>query len=131
MPSHSIQSEANSRGARMLRSALGTAIAGYLEDEAIIEVMLNPDGRLWIDRLSSGLIDTGKTLRSGWRAHCSPVAHPRRCGGACRGATASAELPGTGERFEGLLPPVVAAPAFAIRNQRSRCLPSTITSPKS
>src|SRR3546814_19045419 len=27
----------------------------------------------------------------------------------------SAELPGTGERFEGLLPPVVAAPAFAIR----------------
>jgi type IV secretion system protein TrbB len=27
----------------------------------------------------------------------------------------SAELPKTGERFEGLLPPVVAAPAFAIR----------------
>lgn len=28
---------------------------------------------------------------------------------------ASAELPENGERFEGLLPPVVAAPAFAIR----------------
>src|SRR6516165_8817769 len=27
----------------------------------------------------------------------------------------SAELPETGERFEGLIPPVVAAPAFAIR----------------
>src|SRR3546814_5060737 len=27
----------------------------------------------------------------------------------------SAELPETGERFEGILPPVVAAPAFAIR----------------
>src|SRR3546814_2479768 len=27
----------------------------------------------------------------------------------------SAELPDTGERFEGLLPPVVAAPTFAIR----------------
>lgn len=27
----------------------------------------------------------------------------------------SAELPETGERFEGLLPPVVAAPTFAIR----------------
>jgi type IV secretion system protein VirB11 len=34
----------------MLRSALGTAIAGYLEDDAIIEVMLNPDGRLWHSR---------------------------------------------------------------------------------
>jgi len=33
-------------------------------------------------------------------------------GGAPR---VSAELPETGERFEGLLPPVVAAPAFAIR----------------
>jgi MFS family permease len=33
----SFQSEANSRGARMLRSALGAAIAGYLEDDAIIE----------------------------------------------------------------------------------------------
>ena len=27
----------------------------------------------------------------------------------------SGELPGTGERFEGLIPPIVAAPAFAIR----------------
>jgi len=40
------------RGARMLRTALGPAIAGYLEDPSIVEVMLNPDGRLWIDRLS-------------------------------------------------------------------------------
>jgi Flp pilus assembly CpaF family ATPase len=30
--------------------------------DAIVEMMLNPDGRLWIDRLSSGLTDTGETL---------------------------------------------------------------------
>jgi type IV secretion system protein TrbB len=41
-----IRSEAASRGARMLRTALGPAIAAWLEDPAIIEVMLNPDGRL-------------------------------------------------------------------------------------
>jgi type IV secretion system protein VirB11 len=40
----------------------------------------------------------------------------------------SAELPETGERFEGLLPPVVAAPAFAIRKPPSPCSRSTITS---
>src|ERR1700746_4234036 len=51
---HSFQSEAISRGARMLRTAFGPAIARFLEDPAVIEVMLNPDGRLWIDRLSSG-----------------------------------------------------------------------------
>ena len=113
---HSFQSEVNLRGARMLRSALGAAIAAYLEDEAIIEVMLNPDGRLWIDRLSSGLVDTGETLSAadGERIvrlvahHVGAEVH----GGAPR---VSAELPGTGERFEGLLPPVVAAPTFAIR----------------
>lgn len=100
----------------MLRTALGPAIAGFLEDPAIVEVMLNPDGRLWIDRLSSGLTDTGKnvSLSDGERiirvvAHyVGAEVHP----GSPR---ISAELPETGERFEGLLPPVVAAPTFAIR----------------
>lgn len=100
----------------MLRSALGMAIAGYLEDESIVEVMLNPDGRLWIDRLSSGLIDTGETLSAadGERI-VRLVAH--HVGAEVHGGSprVSAELPGSGERFEGLLPPVVAAPAFAIR----------------
>ena len=110
------KSEAVLRGARMLRTALGPAIATFLEDPAIVEVMLNPDGRLWIDRLSEGLSDTGERLSpaDGERIirlvahHVGAEVHP----GAPR---VSAELPETGERFEGLLPPVVAAPAFAIR----------------
>ncbi|RXH41555.1 conjugal transfer protein TrbB [Bradyrhizobium zhanjiangense] len=116
MAIHSIHSEASSRGARMLRSALGSAIAGYLDDEAIIEVMLNPDGRLWIDRLSNGLIDTGETLSAadGERI-VRLVAHHVGAEVHAGSPRVSAELPGTGERFEGLLPPVVAAPAFAIR----------------
>jgi site-specific recombinase XerC len=56
------KSEAILRGARMLRTALGPAIARFLEDPAIVEVMLNPDGRLWVDRLSDGLSDTGERL---------------------------------------------------------------------
>ncbi len=46
----------------MLRTALGPAIAGFLEDPSIVEVMLNPDGRLWIDRLSGGLEDSGRVM---------------------------------------------------------------------
>ena len=34
------------RGARMLRTALGPAISNLLLDKSIIEVMLNPDGRI-------------------------------------------------------------------------------------
>lgn len=104
------------RGARMLRTALGPAIADFLDDPSIVEVMLNPDGRLWIDRLADGLADTGERLSpaDGERIirlvahHVGAEAHP----GAPR---VSAELPGTSERFEGLLPPVVSSPAFAIR----------------
>ncbi|RDD97815.1 P-type conjugative transfer ATPase TrbB [Paracoccus pantotrophus] len=108
--------EAIRRGARMLRTALGPAIARFLEDPAVVEVMLNPDGRLWIDRLSEGLNDTGERLSaSDGERIIRLVAHHVGAEVHARSPRVSAELPETGERFEGLLPPVVAAPAFAIR----------------
>src|SRR6185437_3298453 len=108
--------ETASRGARMLRTALGPAIASFLQDASVVEVMLNPDGRLWIDRLKGGLEDTGERLSpaDGERIvrlvahHVGAEVHPAA-------PRVSAELPETGERFEGLIPPVVAAPTFAIR----------------
>lgn len=116
MTVHPIRSEASSRGARMLRTALGPSITAWLDDAAVIEVMLNPDGRLWVDRLGEGIAETGMTLSAadGERivrlvAHHVGVEVHARC------PRVSAELPTSGERFEGLLPPVVAAPAFAIR----------------
>ena len=110
------RSEAIQRGARMLRTALGPAIAQFLEDPATVEVMLNPDGRLWIDRLSEGLSDTGERLSAadGERI-IRLVAHHVGAEVHAGSPRVSAELPETGERFEGLLPPVVVAPAFAIR----------------
>jgi len=112
----SSKTEAVTRGARMLRTALGSDITTFLEDPTIVEVMLNPDGRLWVDRLSEGLSKTGAVLSAadGERIirlvahHVGAEVHP----GSPR---VSAELPETGERFEGLLPPVVTAPTFAIR----------------
>ncbi len=100
----------------MLRTALGPAIARYLEDPSIVEVMLNPDGRLWIDRLSGGLEDTGchVTLADAERI-VRLVAHHVGIEVHANAPRVSAELPESGERFEGLLPPVVAAPCFAIR----------------
>jgi type IV secretion system protein VirB11 len=100
----------------MLRTALGPAIAMFLEDATVVEVMLNPDGRLWIDRLAGGLEDTGQYMSAadGERI-VRLVAHHVAAEVHAGAPRVSAELPETGERFEGLLPPVVAAPAFAIR----------------
>lgn len=109
-------SEGRARSSRMLRTALGAEIARLLDDPVVVEVMLNPDGRIWVDRLTEGLAEMGKVLSAadGERIvrlvahHVGAEVHP------CS-PRVSAELPETGERFEGLLPPVVAAPAFAIR----------------
>jgi len=100
----------------MLRTAMGPAIASFLEDPSIVEVMLNPDGRLWIDRLSSGLADSGETLSaSDGERIIRLVAHHVGAEVHAGAPRVSAELPETGERFEGLLPPVVVAATFAIR----------------
>ena len=98
--------EAIQRGARMLRTALGPVIARLLEDPAVAEVMLNPDGRLWVDRLSEGLSDTGERLSAadGERI-VRLVAHHVGAEVHARSPRVSAELPENGERFEGLLPP--------------------------
>ena len=116
MTTTSQKPEALARGARMLRTALGSTITHLLEDPSVVEVMLNPDGRLWVDRLSEGLADTGERLSAadGERI-VRLVAHHVGAEVHARSPRVSAELPETGERFEGLLPPVVAAPAFAIR----------------
>ena len=116
MTAHHQQSEAVSRGSRMLRTALGSTIARYLDDAQVVEVMLNPDGRLWFDHLSDGLCATDHCMSHADAErivrlvahHVGAEAHPAA-------PRVSAELPETGERFEGLLPPVVAAPTFAIR----------------
>jgi len=118
MAIHHLNQEAISRSARMLRTALGPAIALWLEDPDVVEIMLNPDGRLWIDRLASGLVDTGeRLLPSDGERIVRLVAHHVGAEVHAGSPRVSAELPETGERFEGLLPPVVTAPAFAIRKR--------------
>src|SRR3546814_15192657 len=54
--------DARHRSARMLRTALGDAIAEWLADPQIIEIMLNPAGRLWVDWLGEGIADSGRTM---------------------------------------------------------------------
>ena len=112
------------RRIRMLRTAMGPLIAAALADPDVVEVMLNPDGSLWVDRLSTGRTPTGETLSAadGERiirlvaAHVGVEVHRGR-------PLLSAELPETGERFEGVLPPASPAPAFALRKRAVGVIP--------
>jgi P-type conjugative transfer ATPase TrbB len=106
------------RRIRMLRTAMGPVIAQALEDPDVVEIMLNPDGSLWIDRLSSGRAPMGVKLSAadGERIIRLVAAHVRAEVHAGK-PLLTAELPETGERFEGALPPVAAGPAFALRKR--------------
>lgn len=115
MTVHQPLSPGTVRSSAMLRTAMGPAIAAHLSDPATIEVMLNPDGRLWTDRLAGGMTDTGEILSAADAERIVRlVAHHAGAEVHAGAPRVSAELPG-GERFEGLLPPVVTAPSFAIR----------------
>lgn len=112
------------RRIRMLRTAMGPVIAAALEDPDVIEIMLNPDRSLWVDRLSSGRVPLGAELSEadGERiirlvaAHVGAEVH--------RGQPLlTAELPETGERFEGILPPAAPGPAFALRKRAVGVIP--------
>ncbi|MDA8049626.1 MAG: P-type conjugative transfer ATPase TrbB [Rhodospirillales bacterium] len=116
MPVSDSSSVMLARSVRMLRTALGPALAALLGQSGIVEVMLNPDGRLWVDRLGAGLADTGlRMLPADGERIIRLVAHHVGVEAHAHNPRISAELPETGERFEGLLPPVVTGPTFAIR----------------
>ena len=108
------------RQTRMLRTAMGSAIASALEDPEVVEILLNPDGSLWLDRLGAGRAPTGVALSAADAERIIRlVAAYVRVEVHAGAPILSAELPETGERFEGVLPPVVRAPAFAIRKRAS------------
>jgi len=110
----------------MLRTAMGPVIAAALADPAVIEVMVNPDGVLRLDRLGEGRIDTGTRLAPAEVERIIRlVASHVRTEAHAGSPVVSAELPEhddglAGERFEGLLPPVATAPCFAIRKPAAK-----------
>lgn len=115
MSDHLIE-EARMRRRQMLLTAFGPTIEAALDDPTVIEVMVNPDGKLWLDRFDVGRIDTGTLINPAEVERIIRLVAAHMRGEVHEGAPiVSAELPETGERFEGLLPPVALAPCFAIR----------------
>jgi type IV secretion system protein VirB11 len=101
-----------------LRQAMGPVIAHALADRLVVEVMVNPDGKIWVDRIGEGRSFTGERLAHDdadrilrlLADHVGEVVTKDR-------PRISATLPETGERFQGAFMPIVSSPAFAIRKR--------------
>jgi P-type conjugative transfer ATPase TrbB len=108
--------ETRLRRRAMLLSALGPAITQVLQDRDVVDILVNADGRLWVERRRLGRMATGLSLTPHEAERIIRlVASHVRTEASAASPIVSAEIPESGERFEGLLPPVVPAPCFAIR----------------
>ena len=106
----------------MLVTALGDEIVAALDDPSVVEIMINPDGKLWVERHGSGRIETGLMPPADTERVIRLVASHMGRRADAASPIVSAELPMGGERFEGLLPPVSPGPCFSIRKPAGRII---------
>lgn len=110
-----LQAEKNDLGAKMLKFSLGL-IRPFFDDPEVVEIMLNPDRHLWVERSGQPCKDTGIVISPEESSrviklvatYCHTVVTENN-------PILSAELPNFGSRFEAVLPPVTTAPVFSIR----------------
>ncbi len=113
----------HSRLVRKLQEALGDPLCIALDDATVVEIMLNPDGKLFIERLGHGIAPAGEMSPAAAEIVIGCVAHALRSQADDEQPIIAGKRPIGGHRFEGLLPPVASAPTFTIRRRASRLIP--------
>jgi len=103
-----------------LKRELGTTILDALADDAVIEVMLNPDGKLWVEKFGVGKYHAGDLLPSQAESIVSTVAAMLGTTVGYEKPRLEGELPLDMSRFAALAPPVVAAVSFTVRPKARR-----------
>lgn len=104
---------------KLLRE-VGPIIGGALVEEGVVEIALNPDGVIWIEKLGSGFEKRGEMAAAAAEALMNTIATCLHTTVTRENPILEGELPIDGSRFEGLLPPIVAQPTFTIRRKASR-----------
>jgi len=104
-----------------LRRELGPVVLAALADPDVVEVMLNPDGRLWIDTFGVGMRDTGERMKPAQaESLLGTIAMMLNTVVNSEHPILEGELPIDGSRIGGALPPVVSNVTFAIRKRAGR-----------
>lgn len=100
-----------------LRRTLGDDILGFLADPAIIEIMLNQDGKIWVDVLGGDMEPRSAMDPVRAKMVIETVASMLDTSITRENPIISGELPLDGSRFEAQIPPIVEAPTFTIRKK--------------
>ncbi len=105
------------RAIKKLERDMGATLLTSLHDPKTVEIMLNSDGRLWVERLGERMECFGKLRPAQAEAIIKTVAgfHGKEI--KPTNPLLEGEFPIDGSRFAGQLPPIVPAPTFAIRKR--------------
>ena len=73
-----VELEVRERRLKVLETCLGPSIMHYMHDDNVTEVMVNPDGRVWLDTFDKGFQKTEVIMKVGkyethYLQHCRYV----------------------------------------------------------
>lgn len=111
------KTEHDKRIAEKLRRELGPQVCEWLVDPTVAEIMLNPDGSLWVEFLGGGMERMGTMPKAQAESLMGTVASSLRRNITAENPILECELPLDGSRFEAMVPPVVEGPTFTIRRK--------------
>ncbi len=96
-----------------LRREMGEDIRRAMDDNKVIEIMLNPNGKVWTDKIGVGME---------FLCYMSPVQSLQMLGTVINyhHPIVEGELPGDGSRVEGVIPHIVTNPVFKINEESLR-----------
>ena len=116
-----VENEVWERRLRVLETCLGRSIMQYMHDDNVTEVMVNPDGRLWLDTFDKGVVpadvvmepeDTKRIIYM--VASISGQVIDLKVDPSLQANIPASRL-FSNCRFQAELPPIVNAPSFNIR----------------
>jgi type IV secretion system protein TrbB len=110
-----IHDEQHQRLEVKLRRELGEQILRLLEDNLTEDILLNPDGSLWVKQMGHGFLRIGEMPATQAASALGTIAAWRQTVLNHERPILETELPIDGSRFEGIVSPVVRRPVFAIR----------------
>jgi type IV secretion system protein TrbB len=114
-----VQQVTERRNEKLVRE-LGPLVASCLEDHRTEDILLNPDGRVWAKRTHQDFVVVGSMPPAQALSAFGTIAAIRDTVINHDNPILETELPTDGSRFEGLIPPVVRQPVFAIRQRPHR-----------
>jgi type IV secretion system protein TrbB len=112
--------EQNHRLETKLRRELGDTILALLEEDLVEDIVLNPDSTIWAKQMGTGFKRVGQMSSSQAVCAMNTIASMRAMVLNYEKPVLETEMPLDGSRFEGLIPPVVRQPIFAIRRRPKR-----------